>query len=183
VSTAQAALVVSLLVGLVGLYGALNSRRAIRWQRQRDIERRKIRARIEIQQAIRINPSRVPPRLQSGDLQIEHLVVVAAVNDSEEAVIFVRDLGVYADAPKHRGWDLLDNGDARLEPRQRLVREVVLDDEGLADFAKGFTATARLTSGDVIEERDRYDTDLIELPRQAHEKLRAQRQRDDSTPA
>jgi hypothetical protein len=131
-----------------------------------------------------INPTGEPLRLQGGDeLPIEHIVAIAVVNDSEEAVIFVHDLGVHADAPPHAGRGLLDEGDVRLEPHQRLVREVVLGDADLAAFAKGFTATARLTSGDVIEECDRYDADLIELPRRTHERFRAQLERGGHPPA
>jgi len=149
-TTAQVALLVSGAAGAVGLFGAINAYRALRWQRRRDAERRKVKVRLEVAQHLI-----VIPRGQSGDEQLAvagpfqalHRIAVSVINNSEEAVAYVRDVGIMGTASR-RGRRLLgDSDDVRLESGQRLARHLDLDEEDVAAFDGGWAITAELATG------------------------------------
>jgi hypothetical protein len=125
-TTAQAALIVSCIVGVFAIYGAVNSRRALDWQKQRDEERRQTRVHIHIEQWS--NFGRDDGRPTAG-MTIEEVaslcrlwINVSVINDSEAATVCVR----YVDVLGQRSYEgqplMSDEPDERLEPRQRLVR-------------------------------------------------------------
>lgn len=149
-STAQVALIISAAAGLVALFGAINSARALRWQRARDAERSEVRAHIEIEHEVGNIPD-VADRLSERVEPVPPIyrLHLAIVNDSEERVIFVQELAVWAFG-LGVGVQQPKPPDVRLEPRERHVRVIPLDERDVRNLRNGFTATATLTTGDVI---------------------------------
>jgi hypothetical protein len=165
-STAQVALLISAAAGLVGLYGAINSARALRWQRARDAERRQVRAHIEIEHAVTDVPHGADPlSAHVESAPVHYRLDIALVNDSEELAIFVREFGIWASG---LGIGVVrPNPDARLEPRERYVRGIPLDEGDLRNLGGGFVVRAKLTTGDVIECEGQLDAWLLDSLRSA----------------
>lgn len=174
-STAQVALVISAAAGLVGLYGAINSARALRWQRARDVERRELRAHVEIEHEASNMPSDDSAEgTVDKPAEMAYRLRIAIVNDSEEQAIFVREfhlwdasgaLGIGAGTPCD---------DVKLEPRQRYVRVIALSEMAIRNLKGGFVARAKLTSGEMIEASGRLDPEMI---RRLHRANRGTRRR------
>jgi hypothetical protein len=179
VDTAEIALLVSGVVGAVtivlGVLGAIHARSVHVWQRGRDKERRRVRVHLEIMQPLQVRRVEDSEAATLGaDLTWEQTISVAAVNASEESAVYIRDLGVFVTDTRH-GYGLLEGDDVRLEPGQRVVRTVVLDHSELADYQRGFTAHATLSTGDTIEEHDRIADDPIRAVGEAARQLQARR--------
>jgi hypothetical protein len=167
VTTAQAALLVSVAAGLFALLGVVNSYRALRWQKRRDKERRRTVAHIEVEQSMSIGPYPGHPSTSITDEDVlprkrRFWLAIAVINDSEEAAIFVRDVSVYG-ASTWEGTPLMsDQPDVRLEPRERLVKLLEVDDHDMTEFTEeGFIAQAKLSTGEVIDMRDKLVPDFV----------------------
>jgi hypothetical protein len=74
-------------------------------------------------------------------------IAISVINDSEAATVYVRDLDVLGQR-SYEGQPLMyDEPDERLEPRQRLVRHLQIDEQDIEEYGReGFVVRARLSS-------------------------------------
>lgn len=150
------------------LYSAVNARRALAWQRQRDEERRGVRAHIDIEHSITNTPRTLVSFSGSeidhdDDSRTRYRLTVAVVNDSEQVAILVQQLEVLV-PERWSGRPLLGSGhsDERLEPRERLIRELDLyRPQDLATYREGLVVVAKLTTGHVIEQTSELKDELL----------------------
>lgn len=167
-TTAQAALAVSLIVGVFAIYGAVNSRRALDWQKQRDRERRDRRVRVHVEQWSSFGREDGLPTSGTPIEEIASLcrvgITVSVINESEAATVYVRDLEIFG-AQSYEGQPLmLDDPDERLEPHQRLVRRLQIDDQDLDEYGReGFVVRARLSTGEIIDQPDRLLPEMVRI--------------------
>src|SRR4051794_25074941 len=110
-STAQAALIVSGLAAVISLFATINAVRALRWQRRRDQERRA-----------------VPMRLSFDHFAgHKYVVTVSAINESGETTVYVRTVQIVEARGGGRIVFGSNDPDVRLEPRQRVSYETIVD--------------------------------------------------------
>jgi hypothetical protein len=176
VTTAQVAIVISGFAAIVGAFGAINSHRALRWQKRRDEQRRQLRARLAFRhEPWQRDPRPRKPRLGSGeemgdgiawftvraDVPLEYRLSIIVVNESEEATIFVRHLFVEQPDGERRHSLTIEPSDHRLEPHQQLVRRMFVDDVDI-DLMGGFVAEAHTGHGIVRSEVEHLDAALLQ---------------------
>jgi hypothetical protein len=154
VTTAEAALVISGFAAVVGAVGAVNAHRALRWQRKRDAERSATRVRLEFEHAawrdLDIESSALAMLGGPDNLPLEYRLTLVAVNDSETATVYLRDLHIRSmGSPDaiHLTYD--ESDDTRLEPRQRTSRHIFVVQLPF-DPSAGFIGQARLATGELI---------------------------------
>lgn len=90
VQTDQGALVVSVAAGCVALYGAVNSRRALAWQRRRDEELRSVKLEVLCEHRTDTVAQELGARPREENRG--YRLVVSIVNASEQAVVYVSEV-------------------------------------------------------------------------------------------
>lgn len=167
-TTDQAALIVAIVAAAFALYASVIGHRTLRWQKARDREQRAVSTRIEVGQQMVID---APP----GGGGVEHLrvrfrVTISAINESETTVVYIRSLMI---TNKTSGLVLLteDEDDVRLEPRQRVSREVFLGNRDVERFKDGIEARAVLSTGEAVVLNEPLDSTVIESYAAAHQQL------------
>lgn len=164
----QAALLVSGGAALFSLYGATGAHRALRWQKRRDSERRAVTTLLELQQQVSLDQ---PLDGYDDAVRVQFRVLLSVVNTSEEAVVYVRSIAIMA--PDGTGIVMLheEQEDVRLEPGQRVTRDVALSRQDVDRFRPTIEGSALLTSGERIAVREPLDEDVLSLLLSAHEQL------------
>jgi hypothetical protein len=180
VHTDQAALIVSGAAGCVALYGAVNSRRALAWQRRRDEELRMDTVADELG---------ARPRKENRGYRL----IVSIVNASEQAAVYVSE--VLMRSPTQDGGTFLQTQepDVCLQPQERMSRMLWVDkhqteffpdlrfvidvtlasgvtftsDEGLldAESVEEAEAAKQLRSGEMLPEDWPVVSSIIMVPR------------------
>jgi hypothetical protein len=159
-------MLVSIVAAGIALYGAINSARALRWQRHRDDERRRVRAQLIVTPWIRtvFGDSIPPERRAPGRVERSAGLRLVVVNKSEERAILLRELAVFKRAGGSIGNLVLHDADVRLQPHERHVAELDLTNErGSHTFHSGFVATARLASGEFLEEHGVFSEEALNV--------------------
>jgi hypothetical protein len=153
VKNADAALIISSVAAGIGLYGAANAHRALRWQHRRDAERSATRVRLYFEHGIQADDG--TDRAVAAPVDARHRptifrLTLVAIN-SGEGVVFVRDLWI-----KHSylpvGAPLTQDAheDVRLEPNQRTSAVYLMRDDNLG-LSGGFIGQARLATGQIFQ--------------------------------
>jgi hypothetical protein len=125
VQTDQGALIVSVAAGCVALYGAVNSRRALAWQRRRDEELRSVKLEILCEHRLDTVAQELDARPREENRG--YRLIVSIVNASEQAVVYVSE--VLMRSPTQDGGTFLQTQepDVCLQPRERMSRMLWID--------------------------------------------------------
>jgi hypothetical protein len=191
VHTDQAALIVSGAAGCVALYGAVNSRRALAWQRRRDEELRSVK--LEILWEHRMDTVADELGARPREENRGYRLIVSIVNASEQAAVYVSE--VLMRSPTQDGGTFLqtEEPDVCLQPQERMSRMLwiekhqieffpdlrfVIDvtlasgvtftsDEGLldAEWVEKAEAAKQLRSGEMLPEDWPVVSSIIMVPR------------------
>ncbi len=147
--TDQAALIVSGAAGCVALYGAINSRRALAWQRRRDEERRSVQLQIlwEHRTDTVADELGAPPREENRGYRL----IVSIVNASEQAAVYVSEVLMRSPTQDSGTFLQTHEPDVCLQPAERMSRTLWID-KHQTEFFPGlrFVIDVTLASGETF---------------------------------
>jgi hypothetical protein len=161
VQTDQVALIVSGIAACVGLYGAVNSRRALGWQRRRDEELRSVKLEVLCEQRTDVvASSHELPREETRGYRL----IVSIVNASEQATVYVSEVLMRSPVSDEGTFLQTQEPDVCLQPRARMTRKLWIDKhqtEFFPDLRYVIEVTlasgATYTSGEFL-----FDADAVE---------------------
>jgi hypothetical protein len=104
--------------------------------------------------------------LDASDWEAVHQLIATVINDSEDAVVYVRSLGIMGTVSRAGRSLMEDESDIRLEPRQRVVRSLDITAEDRELFERGRTATVKLTSGQMARTTGALSGEIAEFVKQ-----------------
>jgi hypothetical protein len=160
VTTAEVALAVSVVVGLVTTFNVRTGARHDRWQRERDAERRETRITVAFEHSgfyIDPPPDPIPPQPPKG-----YLLRILVVNSSETNTVWVRRVMV-REAEGESGMDtsIGRDGPVRLLPGEPVIENVVPAEWPL-DFSKGIVVEVQIVPDETQEsEVEMLHTELM----------------------
>ena len=154
-TTAEVALIISIVSGTAGTVGVVNSARALGWQKRRDAERRQTHVTIHFGHAAwrdeNIEPGALALLGGHENLPLDYRLEVIVVNESETTPVYVRALHIQQ-AVGDKGFNVtLDEQHmTRLEPGEPMVREVFLHVVRI-DLTAGVIAKAHIAPDEWID--------------------------------
>lgn len=161
------ALVVSVLVGLVALDGAINARRALDWQKRRDIESRAAVVRVFFEHGAEPHEGYGSFEETPAPVHMTYRLSVIVVNASEQATVFVRSVSLFQlnseTGSTSDGEGLSDASEERdvpLRPLERVVFKVDVRDLTF-DVVPGFIGRVELASGETFDSEPEQPWDLF----------------------
>jgi hypothetical protein len=176
ITTAEAALAVSSIVGIGTIYNSIINRAQALWQRARDAERRETRISVAFEHSgfyVDPAPDPVPPQPPA-----DYAFRILVVNSSETSTVWVRRVTVEeAAGDGAMDTDIASCGPVRLEPGEPVIQDVQPATWPL-DFAKGIVVKVHL----VPDEWQESAVELL-LPELMGERADIRPNRIDSPPA